>query len=483
MTKLTELTISQARKGLKEKVFSAVELVQSYIDNMHAYRDINCYITETPERALEGAKRADKRLRASKANVLEGIPIAHKDLFCTKGVRTTAGSKILETFIPPYESTVSQRLKDAGAVCLGKLNLDQFGMGSTGTNTYFGPTKNPWNKTLVAGGSSSGSAASVASAMAIAATATDTGGSVRQPAAFCGVTGMKPTYGRCSRYGIIAYASSLDQAGVIARDVTDCALMLQAMCGFDEKDSTSVRRQVPPFESLLNADVKGLLVGIPKEYKVEGMAKDTEDVWQKAIAMLQNRGAKIVEVSLPHTQYALPAYYIIACAESSSNLSRYDGVRYGLRVEGKKVNDMYERTRAEGFGMEVKRRILMGTYVLSAGFYDAYYRKAQQVRALVAQDFNRVFEQVDVLLAPITPGPAFKLEQKDTNPVTMYLNDILTVPLNLAGLPGLCLPIQTNAEGLPLGVQIIGKPFEEQTVLNASYALEETANFLAKPRL
>lgn len=482
MTDLTTLTIAQVRQELRKKTFSTLELVDAYIKNMHRHRHLNCYITETLDLAREQAKRADRRLRQQTSRLLEGVPIAHKDLLCTKGVRTTAGAKILEDFIPPYESTVSKRLQQEGAISLGKLNLDQFGMGSTTTTSYFGPTKNPWKKTVVCGGSSGGSAVAVASDMAIAATATDTGGSIRQPAAFCGVSGIKPTYGRCSRYGIIAYASSLDQCGVIAKDVRDCAIMLQVMCGFDHRDSTSLDKPVPQFSTLLREGAKGVRVGIPKEYTVDGISKDVEDVWQKGIRILQRQGAKIVEVSLPHTSYALPSYYIIACAESSSNLARYDGVRYGLRIAGENLIDMYAKTRACGFGSEVKRRILMGTFVLSEGFFDAYYQKAQRVRTLVAQDFMESFKMVDVLLTPVTKGEAF-VAGDDDDPVKMYLNDLFTVPVNLAGLPALSIPIGLSSQDLPLGLQIIGKPFEEQSVLDVAYTLERNVNFSAKPKV
>ena len=483
MTKLIDLKIAQARDGLKNKEFSAVELTGAYIEQMSATTDLNCFITETTDLALEGAKESDIKIANGQGGILEGMPIAHKDLLCTDGVRTTAGAKILENFIPPYESTVSQKLKDAGANSLGKLNLDQFAMGSGNQNSYFGATKNPWGKDLVPGGSSGASAASVSAQSSIATTGTDTGGSIRQPAAFCGVTGIKPTYGRCSRFGVVAYASSLDQVGPIAKDVRDCSIMLEAMSGYDAKDSTSADLAVPNFEAILGQDIKGLKVGIPKEYRLEGMPEDIEAVWDKGIKMMQDAGATIVEVSLPHTKYALPAYYIIACAEASSNLSRYDGVRYGNRVEGDSLDDMYELTRADGFGEEVKRRILMGTYVLSAGFYDAYYIKAQQVRALVANDFTEALKTCDVLLTPITPTPAFKAGENEDDPVKMYLNDAFSITLNLAGLPGISLPVDTTAEGLPLGLQIIGKPFDEETVFKASYALEQSANFTAKPSI
>ena len=477
MTDLINLTIAQARDGLKAKDFSAVELTKSYITQMEKTKGLNAYITETTEQAVEAAKSADSNIVSGNIRPMEGMPIAHKDLICTDGIRTTAGSKILENFVPNYESSVSQNLKGSGCLLLGKVNLDQFGMGSANMNSHFGTTKNPWGEELVAGGSSGGSASVVASKSAIGATGTDTGGSIRQPSAFCGITGIKPTYGRVSRWGVIAYASSLDQVGPMGKDVRDCAIMLQNMAGYDEKDSTSVNMPVPDFEGILEQGVKGMKIGIPKEYRLDNMPAEISDVWDDGIEMLKQAGAEIVEVSLPHTKYALPAYYIIASAEASSNLSRYDGVRYGLRVEGKDLDDMYELTRAEGFGEEVKRRILMGTYVLSAGFYDAYYVKAQKVRRLVANDFTEAFKTVDALLTPITPSSAFKIGENQDDPLKMYLNDVFSITLNLAGLPGMSVPVKLNKDGLPLGLQIIGKAFDEETVFKTAYALEQQADF------
>ncbi len=485
MKNLNHLKIWQARDGLKNKEFSALELTNAYIDSIKDNQNLNCFITETFDIAIKDAKLSDSKIASNLNDIglMEGIPIAHKDLLCTKGVLTTGGSKILDNFVPTYSATVVDKLYKEGACLLGKLNLDQFGMGSANQNSNYPPTKNPWGEGLVAGGSSGGSAAAISGLLVAGATGTDTGGSVRQPAAFCGVVGIKPTYGRCSRYGIIAYASSLDQCGVIAKDVRDSAIMLRAMSGYDAKDSTSANIAVPDFEKTLADGVKGLRVGIPKEYNAGHMPEEITSVWKKAIDLLTEAGAEIIEVSLPHTKYALSAYYIIACAEASSNLARYDGVRYGYRCEQKDLDRMYELTRAEGFGGEVKRRIMMGTYVLSAGFYDAYYLKAQKVRRLVSNDFKEAFKKVDVLVSPITPSAAFPNDENQDDPVKMYLNDIFSVTLNLAGLPGLCLPIELNGDGLPLAVQIIGKPFDEKTVLKASYALEKQANFSAKPKM
>ncbi len=483
MTDLHTMTICEARDGLLNKHFTAVELVTAFAKQVEKTADLNAFVTVTLDKALQCATTADSNIISGIARPLEGMPIAHKDLLCTQGIRTTAASKMLGDFVPPYESTVSGNLMNAGAICLGKLNLDQFGMGSTTTHSHFGATKNPWGRDLVPGGSSGGSAVAVAARSAIAATGTDTGGSIRQPAAFCGVTGIKPTYGRCSRFGVIAYASSLDQVGTIGKTVTDCAIMLQHMAGFDSNDSTSVDRAVPDFEAVLQQDIKGIKVGIPKQYRLDDMPSEIAGVWDDGVKMLQDMGAEVVDVSLPHTKYALPAYYIIACAEASSNLSRYDGVRYGLRVDGADLNHMYAATRAEGFGEEVKRRILMGTYVLSAGFYDAYYIKAQKVRRLVANDFRQAFQSVDVLLTPITPSAAFDKHDNQDDPVKMYLNDVFSVPLNMAGLPGLSLPIRLNKQGLPLGLQLIGRAFDEATVFQVASGLEKQANFTAQPTL
>ncbi|MEW5703586.1 MAG: Asp-tRNA(Asn)/Glu-tRNA(Gln) amidotransferase subunit GatA [Pseudomonadota bacterium] len=486
MVRLTDLTIAAAREGLRKKDFSASELVNAHLKAAEAGRGLNAFITETPERALAAAKASDARLARGEGGALEGVPLAVKDLFCTAGVRTTAASHILDGFTPPYESTVTANLWEAGAVLVGKTNLDEFAMGSSNMTSYFGPVENPWRRRgdmrpLVPGGSSGGSAAAVAARLCLGATGTDTGGSIRQPAAFCGIVGLKPTYGRCSRWGIIAFASSLDQAGPMARTVRDAAILLGAMAGFDPKDSTSADLPVPDYEAALKAGVRGLKVGIPKEYRVDGMAQEIRDLWARGRAWLEEGGAEIVEVSLPHTKYALADYYIIAPAEASSNLARYDGVRYGLRVAGKDLADMYKKTRAEGFGPEVRRRILIGTYVLSAGYYDAYYRKAQKVRALIAADFEAAFRKVDVLLTPTTPTPAFPIGEKTDDPIAMYLNDVFTVPASLAGLPAVSVPAGLSADGLPLGLQLIGRAFDEETVLRAAQALEDAAPDLAGP--
>jgi len=488
MTTLTNLTLAQARDGLRNKDFTARELTESYIAAMDKHRDLNAYITETPELALAQAADSDARLAKGDAGAMEGLPIGMKDLFCTEGVLTTAGSHILDGFKPPYESTVSARLKQAGAVSLGKTNLDEFAMGSSNETSYYGASKNPWKATgddrgLVPGGSSGGSAAAVAARIAIAATGTDTGGSIRQPAAYCGITGIKPTYGRCSRWGIIAYASSLDQAGPMTRDVRDAAIMLGAMSGYDPKDSTSANLPVPDFEAALTGNIKGLRIGLPKEYRPEGLSPEIAALWDRGAQWLKDAGAEVVEISLPHTKYALATYYVIAPAECSSNLARYDGVRFGLRVDGSSLDEMYMKTRAAGFGTEVQRRIMMGTYVLSAGYYDAYYLKAQKVRALIAQDFRQAFEQVDVILAPTAPTPAFGMGENMADPITMYLNDVFTVPTSLAGLPGLSVPAGLSATGLPLGLQLIGKPFDEETVLRVGGVIEDAAGFTAKPTL
>ena len=442
----------------------------------------NAYVTLNEEKALEQAKEADKRYQNGTNRPLEGIALGIKDLFCTKGLRTTACSHIIDNFIPQYESTVTQNLLDDGAVFLGKLNLDEFAMGGSNETSYFGPVVNPWSKEtkLVAGGSSGGSAAAVAAKMCAAATGTDTGGSIREPAAFCGVTGIKPTYGRCSRYGIIAFASSLDQAGPICKDVADCALLLNSMAGYDAKDSTSSKVEVPDFSAFLGKDIKGLKVGIPNEYRIDGMNEEIVTYWDKAAEILKNAGAEIVSISLPHTKYALPTYYVIAPAEASSNLSRYDGVRYGNRVDGNGLDELYTNSRTSGFGKEVKRRILIGTYVLSAGYYDAYYLKAQKVRQLIKNDFDKAFEKCDVILTPTSPIEPFAIGDKKMleNPINMYLNDVFTVSVNLAGLPAMSLPIGLSKNGLPLGMQLIGKPFDEGTVFKTAYQLERGANFV-----
>jgi aspartyl-tRNA(Asn)/glutamyl-tRNA(Gln) amidotransferase subunit A len=482
-----DLTIAEAGKKLAAKEISAVELTTAYNDAVAALNPrLNAYITVTPALALEQAKAADARLAEGTATPLTGIPIAMKDLFCTAGVRTTAGSKILEPFVPPYESTVSGQLLAAGAVILGKANLDEFAMGSANITSGYGPVENPWTRTgsntkLVPGGSSGGSAASVAARIAMGATGTDTGGSIRQPAAFTGLAGIKPTYGRCSRWGIVAFASSLDQAGPMARNVEDCAIMLNAMAGFDAKDSTSAERDVPDFTKALNRGVKGLRIGIPAEYRMDGTNPEILALWDKGITWLREQGAEIIDISLPHTKYGLPVYYIVAPAEASSNLARYDGVRFGTRVDGEDLIDMYERTRAAGFGAEVKRRIMIGTYVLSHGYYDAYYLKAQKVRNLILRDFTNAFDKVDAILTPTAPSAAFGLGEKMDDPITMYLNDVFTVPASLAGVPAMSVPAGLSADGLPLGLQVIGKHFDEETVFAVSAAIERAAGFTALP--
>jgi aspartyl-tRNA(Asn)/glutamyl-tRNA(Gln) amidotransferase subunit A len=480
------MTLAEARDALAKGELSSKELTEAHIRAVEAARPLNAMITETPEQALDMAAASDERRRKGRAGLLEGLPIAIKDLFCTDGVLTTAASHILHGFTPPYESTVTANLWRAGAVMLGKTNLDEFAMGSSNMTSYYGAVENPWrrrgdNRPLVPGGSSGGSAAIVAARAALAATGTDTGGSIRQPASFCGIVGIKPTYGRCSRWGIVAFASSLDQAGPMTRTVRDAAIMLRAMAGHDPKDSTSVPRPVPDYEAALTGDVRGLRIGIPKEYRVDGMPAEIEALWQKGVDWLKAAGASTVEISLPHTSYALPTYYIIAPAEASSNLARYDGVRFGLRVDGEDLIDMYENTRAEGFGAEVRRRVMIGTYVLSAGYYDAYYLKAQRVRSLIARDFKQAFEKVDVVLAPTAPSAAFALGEKMDDPIAMYLNDVFTVPASLAGLPGVSVPAGLSADGLPLGLQLIGRPFDEETVLRAAGVLEAAAQVTAQP--
>jgi aspartyl-tRNA(Asn)/glutamyl-tRNA(Gln) amidotransferase subunit A len=486
MTALTELTIAAAREGLRKKTFSARELVDAHVQALAGARKLNAFITETPDKAQAMAAASDARLARGDARPLEGIPVAIKDLFCTEGVLTTAGSKILENFKPPYESTVSRQLWERGAVMLGKVNLDEFAMGSSNMTSAYGGVVNPWkrrgdNSDLVPGGSSGGSAAAVAARIAMAATATDTGGSIRQPASFCGVVGIKPTYGRCSRWGIVAFASSLDQAGPITRDVRDAAIMLGAMAGHDPQDSTSVPREVPDYEAALGRSIKGLRFGIPREYRLDGMPAKIEKLWQQGVAWLKDAGAEPVEISLPHTKYALPCYYIIAPAEASSNLARYDGVRFGHRVPGNSIEELYENSRASGFGAEVRRRILIGTYVLSAGYYDAYYLKAQQVRTLIARDFTEAYKRCDVILTPTAPSAAFAMGDKMDDPVAMYLNDVFTVTVNLAGLPGISVPAGLSAEGLPLGLQLIGQAFDEARLLQVAHVLEHSAGFTAKP--
>ena len=491
MTDLTKLTLAEARDGLVTKKFSATELTQAFIKAIDAANPhLNAYVLATPEHALAQAKASDERLAKGTARPLEGLPLGNKDLFCTKGIRTTACSRILDDFKPTYESTVGQNLWDAGAIMLGKLNNDEFAMGSSNETSAFGPVVNPWRRTrhgkkdnakLVPGGSSGGSSAAVSANLCLGATATDTGGSIRQPAALTGTVGIKPTYGRCSRWGIVAFASSLDQAGPIAKTVRDTAIMLRHMAGPDAKDSTCVDLPVPDYEAEVARGVKGLRVGVPKEYRVDGMSAEVDALWQKGIAWLKDAGATIHDISLPHTKYALPAYYIVAPAECSSNLARYDGVRYGLRVPGKDLIDTYEATRAAGFGKEVKRRVLIGTYVLSAGYYDAYYLKAQKVRTLIKRDFDTAWSDVDVVLTPTTPSPAFGFGEKAGDPIAMYLEDIFTVTVNMAGLPGISVPAGLSGEGTPMGLQLIGKPFDEGTLFRAAQVIESAAGRFPVP--
>jgi aspartyl-tRNA(Asn)/glutamyl-tRNA(Gln) amidotransferase subunit A len=484
---LTDLTLAQARNGLRDRRFSAVELTDAFLAAIEAVNPrLNAYITVTSEAARARAREADAVLASGDGRNLTGIPLAIKDLFCTKGVRTTAGSRILGPFIPPYESSVTANLLRDGAVFLGKANMDEFAMGSSNMTSAYGPVTNPWtragdNRALVPGGSSGGSAAAVAARLALGATATDTGGSIRQPASFCGIAGMKPTYGRCSRWGVVAFASSLDHPGPLARTVEDCAILLGSMAGFDAKDSTSANLPVPDFAAACRRGVKGLRIGVPREYRMDGMAAEIENIWRQGLDWLRAEGAEIVDVSLPHTKYGLATYYIVAPAEASSNLARYDGVRFGARTNGTDLIDLYENTRAEGFGAEVKRRILIGTYVLSAGYYDAYYLKAQKVRALILKDFSDVFETVDALLTPTAPSAAFAQGEKMDDPVTMYLNDVFTVPANMSGVPGLSVPAGLDSQGLPLGLQVLGRPFDEETVFAVGAAIERAAKFSALP--
>ena len=487
---LTDFTIAAAAAALRKREISARELTDAHLGAIDALNPrINAFITVTPELARAQADAADLALARGDAGPLAGIPLAIKDLFCTEGVRTTAASKILSPFVPPYESTVSAQLKRDGAVFLGKANLDEFAMGSSNKTSAFGPVENPWkrlhgdNDVLVPGGSSGGSAASVAARMAMGATATDTGGSIRQPASFCGVAGIKPTYGRCSRYGIVAFASSLDQAGPIARTVEDCAILLRSMAGHDPKDSTSANVAVPDFAGAVARGVRGLKIGVPKEYRSSGLSPEIETLWQQGLAWLRDEGATIIDVSLPHTKYGLATYYVVAPAEASSNLARYDGVRFGARIEGTDLTDLYERTRAAGFGAEVKRRIMIGTYVLSAGYYDAYYVRAQKLRTLILRDFTEVFREVDALLTPTTPTPAFGAEDVFEDPVTMYLNDVFTVTANIAGIPGLSIPAGLSSRRLPLALQVLGKPFDEETLFAVGGAIERAAKFTALPTI
>ena len=482
MTELTSLTLAQARDALRRKEFSAGELADAHLAAVEEAHALNAFVLETPDRARAMARAADARLARGEGGPLEGLPLGIKDLFCTEGVRTTACSHILENFVPTYESTVTANLWRDGAVLLGKLNNDEFAMGSSTETSYFGPAVSPWRRRgadakLVPGGSSGGSAAAVAAGLCVGATGTDTGGSIRQPAAFCGIVGVKPTYGRCSRWGIVAFASSLDQAGPFARTVQDCAILLRSMAGHDPRDTTSADLPVPDYEKAVGASVKGMRIGIPREYRIPGMASEIETLWQRGAQWLKDAGAEIVEISLPHTEYALPAYYIVAPAEASSNLARYDGVRYGLRVPGSDITEMYERTRAAGFGKEVRRRIMIGTYVLSAGYYDAYYLRAQKVRTLIKRDFEQCFAQgIDAILTPTTPSAAFAVGEKGrVDPIEMYLNDVFTVTVNMAGLPGISVPSGLDADGLPLGLQLIGRPFEEETLFALGAVIEQAA--------
>ena len=495
MTELNRLTIAAASAGLAKGEFSARELTQSCVDAMDERSDLGAFITPTPDLALEAADQADAKRKGGGDAPLLGIPLGIKDLFCTEGVQTTAASKILQGFVPTYESSVTTNLLRDGAVFLGKLNLDEFAMGSSNTTSYYGNVVNPWQSAskpdmqLVPGGSSGGSASAVAARLCLGATGTDTGGSIRQPAAFCGITGLKPTYGRCSRWGIVAFASSLDQAGPMARSVEDCAILLGSMAGFDAKDTTSVDTPVPDYTAELGAGVKGLKIGLPREYRVDGMPAEIEQLWQQSAQWLRDQGAEVVKISLPHTHSALPAYYIVAPAEASSNLARYDGVRYGFRADApdglpefSSLEDMYATTRGEGFGAEVQRRIMIGAYVLSAGYYDAYYNKARRIRSLIARDFTEAFEQVDAILTPTTPSAAFGITEEPSG-VEMYMNDVFTVPASMAGIPGISLPAGLSSDGLPLGVQLLGRPFDEEGLLRVAQALEDAAGFTATPQL
>jgi aspartyl-tRNA(Asn)/glutamyl-tRNA(Gln) amidotransferase subunit A len=489
MTDLTALTIAQIRKGLQARDFSALELTDAYLKAIEVANPLlNAYIVVTGEQARASAKESDARIARGEARALEGVPLGIKDLFCTKGVHSQAGSHVLDGFRPTYESTVTQNLFDDGAVMLGKLNMDEFAMGSSNETSYYGPVVNPWrkrggNSDLVPGGSSGGSASATAAHLCAGATATDTGGSIRQPAAFTGTVGIKPTYGRCSRWGIVAFASSLDQAGPIARDVRDAAILLRSMASIDPKDTTSADIEVPDYEAAIGKSVRGMKIGVPKEYRLDGMPQEIEALWQKGIDWYRAAGAEIVDISLPHTKYALPAYYIVAPAEASSNLARYDGVRYGLRVPGRDVIEMYENTRAEGFGREVKRRVLIGTYVLSAGYYDAYYVRAQKVRTLIKRDFEEAFAAgIDFMLTPATPSSAFGIGEKGSDPIEMYLNDIFTVTVNMAGLPGIAVPAGQDSSGLPMALQLIGRPFDEAALFQAGQVIEDAAGHFSPPR-
>ena len=478
MSDITSLTLTELVKNIKDKKISSEETTKAFIDRGEKSRDLNTYITEDFSNALLKAKSFDQKPNFD--SKLPGVPIAVKDLFCTKDVKTTAGSKILNNFIPPYESTVTQNIWNEGAILLGKLNCDEFAMGSSNETSFFGNVQSPIDKGLVPGGSSGGSASALAANLTPITIGTDTGGSIRQPASFTGTVGLKPTYGSCSRYGIVAFASSLDQAGPMSKDVKDCALLQEIISTYDEKDSTSIDFKRNEYSKELTNNIKGKKIGIPKEYRVDGMPKEIEDLWTKGIEYAKDCGAEIIEISLPHTNYALPTYYIVAPAEASSNLARYDGVKYGFRSKGENLIDMYEKTRSEGFGSEVQRRIMIGTYVLSSGYYDAYYLKAQKVRKLIKNDFDEAYKKVDAILTPSTPSAAFKIGEKTNDPVSMYLNDIFTVPVNLAGLPAISIPAGIDVKGYPLGLQIIGKAFDEQNILNIAYAMEEKIQFKNK---
>ena len=488
----TDYTLKGALDALATGETTSVKLTEAFLDGIATLNPrLNAFITVTADQALAAAKASDARRAAGQAGPLEGAPLAIKDLFCTAGVQTTAASRILGGFVPPYESTVTSNLLRDGAVFLGKVNLDEFAMGSSNKTSAHGPVENPWSRAndpetrLVPGGSSGGSAAAVAARLALGATATDTGGSIRQPAAFCGIAGIKPTYGRCSRFGIVAFASSLDQAGPVARTVEDCAILLNSMAGFDPKDATSADLPVPDFAAACGRSVKGMRIGVPKEYRLDGLAPEIAALWERGLQWLRDQGAETVEISLPHTQYALPTYYVVAPAEASSNLARYDGVRFGMRetAPNSDLRDLYERTRAKGFGQEVRRRIMIGTYVLSAGYYDAYYLKAQKVRALIRRDFEQAWAHCDAIVTPATPSAAFGMDEKQDDPLTMYLNDVFTVTANLAGLPGLAVPAGLDAQGLPLGLQVIGKPFDEESCFAVGAAIERAAGFMAQPRI
>ena len=478
MSNITSLTLTELVKNIKDKNLSSAEITNAFIERSEKSKELNTYITEDFSSAIVKAKKFDENPNFDLK--LPGIPIAVKDLFCTSGVKTTAGSKILNNFVPTYESTVTQNIWDQGGILLGKLNCDEFAMGSSNETSFFGNVQNPIDKNLVPGGSSGGSSSSLAANLTPVTIGTDTGGSIRQPASFTGTVGLKPTYGTCSRYGIVAFASSLDQAGPMSKNVKDCSLLLEVISSYDSKDSTSVEFKRNKYSEELTNNIKGKKIGIPKEYRVEGMPNEIEELWKKGIKCIKDCGAEVVDISLPHTNYALPAYYIVAPAEASSNLARYDGVKYGFRTKGENLIDMYEKTRSDGFGDEVKRRIMIGTYVLSSGYYDAYYLKAQKVRRLIKNDFDKAYSKVDAILTPSTPSSAFKIGEKTNDPISMYLNDIFTVPINLAGLPGISIPAGVDKKGYPLGLQIIGKAFDEQTILNIAYSMEEKINFKNK---